>query len=171
MKENIKSFIKPSLDEFCRYVESHGFDLNPYELYKEFDSAGWRNRKGEITKSWFALVAAKNSIICRQRENDKIMAPKRIYIRRKSADSVDEYGAVTINVKNHRNDSVEEVCYMKADSLWHGTEEKPCKDKYFVVKKHDGRLLTLRIHEKTNWEKFFQWYKINTWAYVEDLLP
>lgn len=99
------------------------------------------------------------------------MAPKRIYIRRKSADSVDEYGSVTISVKNHQNDSVEDVCYIKADSLWHGTDEKPCKDKYFAVKNHDGRLLTLRIHEKTNWEKFFQWYKIKTWAYVEDLLP
>lgn len=68
-----KEFAKPTLDEFCRYVESHGFDLNPYTLYQEFESNGWRNQKGEVTKSWTALVAAKNGIICQQRKNDKLM--------------------------------------------------------------------------------------------------
>lgn len=99
------------------------------------------------------------------------MAPKRIYIRRKSADAIGDYRCVNINARNYTSDSNMDVGYVNVDSLWHGTDEKPCKDKYFAVKNHDGRLLTLRIHEKTNWEKFFRWYKIKTWAYVEDLLP
>lgn len=70
---NNEVFIKPTLDEFCKYIESHGFDITPYALYEEFDSNGWRNRKGEVTKSWAALVAAKNGVICQQRKNDKLM--------------------------------------------------------------------------------------------------
>ncbi len=32
MKGSEKTFVKPSIDEFCKYIESHGFDVNPYAL-------------------------------------------------------------------------------------------------------------------------------------------
>ena len=51
MGKSLNTFAKPSLDEFCDYIDKHGFDLDPYALYKEFDKKGWTNAKGEVTKS------------------------------------------------------------------------------------------------------------------------
>ena len=66
MGKSLNTFAKPSLDEFCDYIDKHGFDLDPFALYKEFDKKGWTNAKGEVTKSWTALVNARNSIICQK---------------------------------------------------------------------------------------------------------
>ena len=37
MGKCLNTFKKPSMDEFCDYIEKHGFDLDPFDLYKEFD--------------------------------------------------------------------------------------------------------------------------------------
>ena len=37
MGKSLNTFAKPSLDEFCDYIDKHGFDLDPFALYKEFD--------------------------------------------------------------------------------------------------------------------------------------
>ncbi len=71
MKHDYVTFKKPSLDEFCSFIERKGFDLDPYSLYREFDAKGWVNGKGEVTKSWTALVCARNSVICQKQKNDQ----------------------------------------------------------------------------------------------------
>ena len=71
MEDDIRLRGKPSIDEFCHYIEAHGFDLDPYELYKDFDNRGWTNKKGELAKSWHALVSARNSIVCRNGREKK----------------------------------------------------------------------------------------------------
>lgn len=58
----------PTLDEFCRFIEEKGFDLDTFALYKEFEEKGWKTNKGERTKSWTALVCARNSIVCQKRK-------------------------------------------------------------------------------------------------------
>lgn len=73
MGKSLNTFAKPSLDEFCDYIDKHGFDLDPFALYKEFDKKGWTNAKGEVTKSWTALVNARNSIICQKIQNDRLV--------------------------------------------------------------------------------------------------
>lgn len=60
---------KPSIEEFSAYIKAHGFDINPYELYREFDSRNWTTKKGVPMKSWTALVDAKNGIICQKKRN------------------------------------------------------------------------------------------------------
>ncbi len=71
MKQSCIAPQKPSLDEFCSFIEERGFDIDPYSLYREFDDKGWVNRKGEATKSWTALVCARNSVICQSRKNSQ----------------------------------------------------------------------------------------------------
>lgn len=54
MEKCLNTFKKPSLDEFCDYIEKHGFDLDPFDLYKEFDKKGW---------TWKLLIKTR-SVIC-----------------------------------------------------------------------------------------------------------
>lgn len=77
MEDDLRLCGKPSLDEFCHYIEEHGFDLDPYELYNEFDSRGWTNKKGDLAKSWHALINARNSIVCRNNSKKKSVAKAR----------------------------------------------------------------------------------------------
>lgn len=100
------------------------------------------------------------------------MRPKRIYIGEKVAETLgSSSGAITAMINTRVSKYYKKVCYVDIEGVWHGVEEKPCTDKYFIAKNSEGRIIALTIHEKTNWEKFYQWYKIETWAYVEDLLP
>lgn len=61
----------PSLEEFCRYIERKGYDLDPILLFREFESRDWTTAKGVRTKSWTALVDARNSVACQKRRNDE----------------------------------------------------------------------------------------------------
>lgn len=90
MEDDLRLRGKPSIDEFCHYIEEQGFDLDPYELYKEFDNRGWTNKKGDLAKSWHALVNARNSIVCRNRrgktekKSKKLHTQKSVYVKSKS---------------------------------------------------------------------------------------
>lgn len=81
MKSVENYFKKPTLDEFCDFIESKGFDIDAFALYKEFDSNGWRNVKGEVTRSWTALVCARNGVICQRKKKAEM---ERLGVRRKS---------------------------------------------------------------------------------------
>ena len=61
----------PSLEEFCDYIERKGYDIDPFALYKEFEARDWTTAKGVRTKSWTALVDARNSIVSQRRRNDQ----------------------------------------------------------------------------------------------------
>ena len=73
MGKSLNTFAKPSLDEFCDYIDKHGFDLETFAMYEEVDKKGLTNAKGEVTKSWTALVNARNSIICQRNQNDRLV--------------------------------------------------------------------------------------------------
>lgn len=61
----------PSLEEFCDYIERKGYDIDPFVLYKEFEDRDWTTAKGVRTKSWTALVDARNSVVSQRRKNDQ----------------------------------------------------------------------------------------------------
>ena len=61
----------PSLEEFCDYIERKGYDIDPFSLYKEFETRDWTTSKGVRTKSWTALVDARNSVVSQRRKNDQ----------------------------------------------------------------------------------------------------
>ena len=71
MKSVKNYFKKPTLDGFCDFVESKGFDIDSFALYKEFGNSGWKDAKGEVAKSWTALVCARNSVIRQRKKKDE----------------------------------------------------------------------------------------------------
>lgn len=72
MEEKINISKKPTIEEFCAYIQSHGFNINPYELYKEFEHRNWTTKKGAPMKSWTALVDSRNGIICQRDREIKL---------------------------------------------------------------------------------------------------
>lgn len=99
------------------------------------------------------------------------MIPKRIYINKKTADNIGDYSAITASIRMFPNKFSNEVCYIAASSMWHTIETTPTRGSNFVAHTAKAKLVTLKMGEKTNWEKFCKWYKIDAWAYIEDLLP
>lgn len=77
MKSVENEFKKPTIDEFCDFIESHGFDLDPFTLYKEFDDNDWKTQKGVQTKSWEALVNARNGCVIQQEKKKTRMIKRR----------------------------------------------------------------------------------------------
>lgn len=99
------------------------------------------------------------------------MTPKRIYLNKKTADSIGDYSAITASVRMFPNEYSQEICYVAIPSLWHTIETEPARGSNFVAHTTNAKLVTLKMGEKTNWEKFCKWYKIDIWACIEDLLP
>jgi len=104
MKQKINDRKIPSLDEFCAYIEAHGFDIDPYSLYREFNEKGWVNQKGQPTRSWTALVAARNSVICqheRKKEQSRLGVTKKNKREKKQKTEICVSKAKTKDVRMH----------------------------------------------------------------------
>ena len=106
------------------------------------------------------------------------MIPKKIYINKKTADSIGEYSSVTASVRTSPNSYHDEVEYTDLKSVWHDASvaPKPINGGSFVLARFSSyklRAMLLCVYPKTDWGKLRKhWYgNMIEWAYVDDLLP
>ena len=106
------------------------------------------------------------------------MTPKKIYINKKTADTIGDYSSITASIRPLPDKYHDEVEYTALSEVWHDASIAPNrpKDKSLILARVTSNKLDvclLCVYPKKDWEKLRKhWYNsIIEWAYVEDLLP
>lgn len=143
---------KPTLSEFCDYVESHGFDIDSYALYKEYDSRNWTTSNGKPMRSWKALVDARNGKIVAARKRAEFKpykTPKKKKHEKKSHFLERVEKRKDLEVRKHYDE------YLK-DSRWLAFRQFIFGVKGYKCEKC-GSTECLQIHHKHYFRGLFPW--------------